>query len=67
MFGKRGNSWASSKRPVHDVLTRAVWPSGGAFSGMVRDHMISIHQKRLTQKPPGPFASPPSQNRKKPR
>jgi len=57
-FGPKsfGSESFGTKRPVHDVMTRALWPSGpkqGGFSTMVRDHMIKTHEKHLRTPPPG--------------
>jgi hypothetical protein len=58
MFGKKGSGF-SAKTPMHSVMTRHLWPSN-TMTGY-RDHMIKIHQTRLTEKLPKP--APP----KKPR
>jgi hypothetical protein len=58
MFGKRGGKGLPGNKPVHEVMARALWPAKSGFGAVYRDHMINMHQKRLTEKPPRPLLGP---------
>jgi hypothetical protein len=54
--GGFGTKSFGSKRPVHAVMTRALWPSNSksrGFDTMVREHMIKTHEGHLRTPPPG--------------
>jgi hypothetical protein len=57
MFGKGRGNGLNAKTPVHEVMTRHIWPGGG-FAGAYRDHMIKLHTKRLREPVSKPMVSP---------